>query len=118
MSRVLIVDDDWRILQLLGDAFKQHYTVDTATTAGEALAVIQSRRPDLVLLDVMLPGMSGIHLLSQIKQRDATISVVIITGSGNTALERQALENGAAGFIRKPFDLSDLERRIAEIVRG
>jgi DNA-binding NtrC family response regulator len=116
MSRVLIVDDDWRILQLLGDGLKQDYAVETAMNAGEALAAIQRQRPDLVLADVMLPGASGIHLLNQIKRTDPTIEVVIITGSGNTVLERQALESGAAGFIRKPFDLNDLERRVAQIV--
>jgi len=94
MRRVLIVDDDQRILQLLGHSLK----------------------PDLVLLDVMLPGASGIHLLNQIKRIDPTIPVVIMTGSGNTALERQAAESGAAGFIRKPFDLNNLERRVSEII--
>src|SRR5262252_608751 len=62
LRRILIVDDDPRILQLLGDALKQNYTIETATNGGEALAAIQRQRPDLVLLDVILPGMSGIHL--------------------------------------------------------
>lgn len=59
MSRVLIVDDDWRILQLLGDSLKQDYAVETVMNAGEALAVIQQRCPGLVLLDVILPARAG-----------------------------------------------------------
>jgi len=118
LRRILIVDDDPRILELLGDGLKHDYTIETATNGGEAMAAIQRQRPDLVLLDVILPGMSGIHLLKLIKQRDRTIAVVILTGSGNALLEAQALESGAEGFVRKPFDLSYLERLVAEIVRG
>jgi DNA-binding NtrC family response regulator len=116
MSRILIVDDDRRILQLLGDSLKQDYAVETAMNAGEALAVIQQRRPDLVLLDVMLPGMSGIHLLKEIKQRDPTIGVVIMTGSGNAALVDQALESGASRFVRKPLDMAYLANLAAEML--
>jgi len=113
---ILIVDDDLRILQLLGDGLKHDYLVEMATSGAEALAAIQRQRPDLVLLDVILPGMSGIHLLKQIKQRDPSIAIVILTGSGNALLEAQAMDNGAAGFVRKPFDMKYLERLVAQIV--
>ena len=60
MDRILIVDDDQRIVQLLGDCFKHAYVVEVAMNAGEALTIVRRQRPDLVLLDVMLPGVSGI----------------------------------------------------------
>jgi len=116
MARILIVDDDSRILQLLGDCFKHDYTVETAMNAGEALASVQRERPDVVLLDIMLPGMSGIHLLKQIKRADPTIAVVIVTGSDNVALDAEALESGAVTLLRKPFDLSRIDRLVADIV--
>jgi len=116
MRRILIVDDDRRILQLLGDCFKHAYTVETATNGGEALAIVRRQRPDLVLLDIMLPGMTGIHLLNEIKRTDSTIAVVIMTGHGNAALAAEALQSGAARYVSKPFNLYDLDRLVAEII--
>jgi DNA-binding NtrC family response regulator len=116
LRRILIVDDDRRILQLLGDCFKHAYTVETAMNGGEALAIVRRQRPDLVLLDIMLPGMSGIHLLNEIKRTDSTIAVVIMTGHGNAALAAEALQSGAARYVSKPFNLNDLNRLVAEII--
>jgi DNA-binding response OmpR family regulator len=64
------VDDDHRIVQLLGDCFKHSYTVGVALNAGEAFGMLRRERPDVVLLDVILPGMSGMHLLKEIKRSD------------------------------------------------
>jgi DNA-binding NtrC family response regulator len=116
MDRILIVDDDQRIVQLLGDCFKHAYVVEVAINAGEALTIVRRQRPDLVLLDVMLPGVSGIHLLKQIKLLDPTIAVIMVTGSGNVALAAEAVENSAAAFVRKPFDLGHLDRLVIEIL--
>lgn len=116
MARILIVDDDSRILQLLGDCFKHGYTVETAMNAGEALAGIQRQRPDVVLLDITLPGVSGIHLLKQIKRTDPTIAVVMVTGSDNPILDAEALDSGAVTLLRKPFDMGHIDRLVADIV--
>ena len=116
MSRILIVDDDHRIVQLLGDCFKHSYTVEIAMNAGEALGIVRRQRPDVVLLDVMLPGMSGMHLLKEIKRVDQTIGVIVISGSENAELAAEALRDGAAVFVRKPFDLSYLDRLVRDLM--
>jgi DNA-binding NtrC family response regulator len=116
MSRILIVDDDQRIVQLLGDCFKHAYTVEVAMNAGEALGIVRRQRPDLVLLDMMLPGVSGLHLLKEIKRTDPRIAVVMVTGSDDVGLAAQAVEHGAAAFVRKPFDLSYLDRLVRELL--
>jgi DNA-binding NtrC family response regulator len=115
MRRILIVDDDPRIVQLLGDWFRQKsYTVDIATNAGEASAVARRQRPDLVLLDVMLSGVSGIHLLREIKKVYPAIAVIMMTGNDTAALAAEALEDGAAAVVQKPCDLAHLDRLVAE----
>ena len=116
MSRILIVDDDQRIVQLLGDWFTHAYTVEIAMNAGEALAIVRRQRPDLVLLDIMLPGMSGIHLLKEMKRADPTIAVVVMTGNDNAAFAAEALQSGAASYVTKPFNLHDLDRLVADII--
>jgi len=116
MSRILIVDDDQRIVQLLSDCFKNAYTVDIAMNGGEALAVVRRHRPDVVLLDLMLPGISGVHLLREIKRIDATIAVIVMTGAGNAALAEEALRSGAVSYLAKPFNLPDIDRLVTDII--
>ena len=116
MSRILIVDDDQRIVQLLSDCFKNAYTVDIAMNGGEALAVVRRHRPDVVLLDLMLPGISGVHLLKEIKRIDATIAVIVMTGAGNAALAEEALRSGAVSYLAKPFNLPDIDRLVTDII--
>ena len=115
-KRVLIVDDDPRIVQLLTEHFKQTYTVETAMSGGEALSIVRRARPDVVVLDVMLPGMSGIHVLKELKRTDPTIPVIVVTGTDSLAIANEAVRSGATTYLRKPFDLRELDQRVAEIV--
>ena len=94
-KRVLIVDDDARIVQLLTEHFKQTYTVETAMNGGEALSIVRRARPDVVVLDVMLPGMSGIHVLKELKRADPTIPVIVVTGTDSLAIANEAVRSGA-----------------------
>src|SRR5689334_717870 len=116
MRRLLIVDDDRRILELLSEHFKHAYTVEIATDAGEALAIVRRERPDLVLLDIMLPGMSGTHLLRELKRADPKLAVVIVTGNDSAALAAETSGTGAARIVRKPFSLDDLDRVVAQVI--
>jgi DNA-binding NtrC family response regulator len=118
MSRILIVDDDQRIVQLLSDCFKHAYTVDIAMNGGEALAIVRRQRPDVVLLDLMLPGISGLHLLKDIKRIDPSIAVIVMTGHANAALAAEAISNGAASYLAKPFNLPDIDRLVSDIIAG
>ena len=115
-KRVLIVDDDPRIVQLLTEHFKQTYTVETAMSGGEALSIVRRARPDVVVLDVMLPGMSGIHVLKELKRTDPTIPVTVVTGTDSLAIANEAVRSGATTYLRKPFDLRELDQRVAEII--
>jgi DNA-binding response OmpR family regulator len=117
-KRVLIVDDDARIVQLLTEHFKQTYTVETAMNGGEALSIVRRARPDVVVLDVMLPGMSGIHVLKELKRADPTIPVIVVTGTDSLAIANEAVRSGATTYLRKPFDLRELDQRVADIIAG
>jgi two-component system, NtrC family, response regulator AtoC len=108
MASVLIVDDEPSITQTLGMFFERsggHLVMKTHTGA-DAIATFERAHPDLVLLDVRLPDMTGFDVLARI--RDANPVVIMVTGYGDVALAVQAMQNGAENFLTKPVDLAHL----------
>ncbi len=108
---ILVVDDEAIIRETLEDALKEGgYIVDTAESAIEAMAMMERRRYAVVLTDMHMPGgPSGLELLSEIRRRDATIMVVVITGFATLETSISALKRGAYDFIQKPFKIRDIE---------
>jgi two-component system nitrogen regulation response regulator NtrX len=103
---VLIVDDEPSILQSLSGLLSDEgFEVLTASNGYEALKVISSGAPDLVLLDVWMPGIDGIETLKEIKKDNPFIQVVIITGHGTIETAVEATKLGAFGFIEKPLSI-------------
>src|SRR5438093_13172027 len=102
-KRVLIVDDDPRIVQLLTEHFKQTYTVEPAISGGDALSIVRRARPDVVVLDVMLPGMSGIHVLKEVKRTAPTIPVIVVTGTDSLAIANEAARSRPTAYLRNAF---------------
>ena len=115
-KRILVVDDQRPMLAILSEHFKTKYAVETAINTGEALAIVRRGRPDLVLLDITMPGRSGLQALREILKMDPSISVVMVTGSLNADIEAEAMQSGAVAYMRKPFDLRDLDRVVTEIL--
>src|ERR1700722_6761456 len=101
MSSVLIIDDELSITQALGTFFERSggHVVLAAHTGAEGIELFERARPDLVLLDVRLPDMTGFDVLAQI--RVANPVVIMITGYGDVALAVQAMQNGAENFLTK-----------------
>jgi two-component system nitrogen regulation response regulator NtrX len=108
---VLVVDDEADIRELVGGVLEDEgYAVRSAANSTEALEAIESRRPSLVLLDVWLQGsrLDGLQLLEQIKARDPSLPVLMISGHGNLDTAVAAIREGAVDFIEKPFEASRL----------
>lgn len=108
---VLVVDDEADIRELVSGVLEDEgYSVRSAANSTEALEAIESRRPSLVLLDVWLQGsrLDGLQLLEQIKQRDPSLPVLMISGHGNLDTAVAAIREGAIDFIEKPFEASRL----------
>jgi two-component system nitrogen regulation response regulator GlnG len=105
MSQVLIVDDEaaicWALRRVLGE---EGYDVRVAASAEEALAEAERHLPDVVLLDVRLPGVDGLEALRQLRARSEQLPVVIMTAFGNLETAVGALGGGAADYLTKPFD--------------
>jgi two-component system nitrogen regulation response regulator NtrX len=108
---ILIVDDEQDIRDLVSGVLEDEgFTTRTASDSGEALQALSERRPSLALLDVWLQGsrLDGLQLLEEIKRRDPTLPVLIISGHGNLDTAVAAIRQGAVDFIEKPFEAGHL----------
>lgn len=114
LKTILIVDDDMYIGDMLEELLtKENYAVGRAYSGTEALMYLSSRRPDLILLDLMLPGLSGEELLPLIKG----IPVIVVSAKAEVSDKVSLLLGGAADYITKPFDTSELLARITVQLR-
>ena len=110
-KRILVVDDDPEVVEVLSRFFEktpEDYEVQAVTNGEDALAALMLRAPDLVLLDINMPGMSGLEVMKHI---DRKIAVIMITGNVDEA-PAEALKLGAFAYIPKPFDLAYVEQLV------
>ena len=118
MSRkILVVDDTRNVHVLLSDFLSsQDYDVITASDGREALEMVQTHSPDLVLLDIMMPNMDGYQFISHLR-RESSIPVIMITARQQEADIIRGFELGADDYITKPFRLRELLMRIRAVMR-
>ncbi len=113
---ILVVDDEQDIRELVAGVLEDEgYSTRTAADSSAALAALADRRPSLVLLDVWLQGsaLDGLQVLEEIKRRDPTLPVLMISGHGNLDTAVAAIRQGAADFIEKPFEADHLLHLVA-----
>jgi len=114
---ILVVDDEEPILKLLRvNLSKEGYDVATAADGNSALALIEERSPDLVLLDIMMPGLDGLQVLQLIRQR-SNIPVIMLTARQEVTMLDDAITLGADDYVRKPFGIRELKSRIKAKLR-
>jgi two-component system response regulator RegA len=106
---LLLVDDDATLRERLARAFRQRgYSVRTAGDALEALAAAREDSPELAVIDLRMPGASGLELLRDLKRIDPTTKVVILTGYGSIATTVDAMRLGAVHYLQKPADADEI----------
>jgi DNA-binding response OmpR family regulator len=112
--RVLLVDDDPKILNFARLKLKvSGFEVITAMTGHGALTMIESQKPDIIVLDLKMPGMGGLEVI-RIIRTSSNLPVIVVSAA--TDLEKEALDLGANAFMSKPFDPDELVRRIQAIL--
>lgn len=112
---ILAVDDDHDLLRLLGDTLTgQGYLVQVADSGEMALASVVASPPELILLDIMMPGMNGFEVLRWLKARDAScdIPIIFLSAHNQTVQRVEGLKLGAIDFISKPFEAEELQARV------
>lgn len=119
MKRVLVVDDEPLICWTLRDHLTDEgYGVEVAANADEALASIDSISPDVILLDVRMPGTDGLTLLERLRAEESEIPVIIMTAFGTLETAVRAVQGGACEYLTKPFDLETATRLVAQAVKS
>src|SRR6187549_1072535 len=114
---VLVVDDEDTLREALAEALEADgLEVITAADGGEALERIRTRRPDVVLLDLMLPGLSGMEVC-RVLRRESSVPIVMLTARDSEIDKVVGLELGADDYVTKPFSLRELLARIRAVLR-
>jgi two-component system response regulator AtoC len=117
--RVLVIDDDPGIREYLEAlASRQGYDVVAAADGEEGLDLLDDAKPDIVTLDVVLPGMNGLETLRMIKQRLPEVPVIMLSGHGQARTIVEAMRLGASDFLRKPFEVEELELAFQKAVEN
>jgi DNA-binding response OmpR family regulator len=118
MQRLLVIDDDATVTSVLKRGLSyEGYTVDTAATGADGLAIARDHAPDLVILDVMLPGIDGFEVLRRLRSADENLPVLMLTARDGPTDQVMGLESGADDYVVKPFTFSILTARVKALLR-
>jgi CheY-like chemotaxis protein len=111
LGRVLVVDDDPNVGAMLRDLLTTlGYVVKNAVRGAEALLLVPVFEPNVVLLDLQMPGMSGIEVLDHLRRDYPGLPVIIVTGNEDEELARRTMRGGAFDYVSKPFTVEVLDR--------
>jgi len=115
MSTLLVVDDDRAVLHLVAQAFTDTEVKGlTASTGADCLAALRQHHPDVILLDIMLPGTSGLDVFRQIHEIDPRLPVVFITAGGTSDTVIEAMKLGAHDYLMKPLNLARIQQLVSQ----
>lgn len=113
--RILLVEDEATTVRIISESLKDDYDIDTAQTGDEAINQCQKHKPDLILMDVIMPGMNGYQACSTIKQNNelADIPVIFLTVADAPESEMKGLQSGGIDYLTKPVNLILLKLRVS-----
>src|SRR5688500_1238545 len=115
MRGVLVIDDDRSVLPLIRAACKQvGAEVIAAESAEQGLAQVREHHPDVLLLDVMLPGITGLELFDRVRKIDERLPVIFMTASGESDTAIEAMKLGALDFLMKPLDVARIKALVGQ----
>ena len=116
MPRVLVVDDEPGVQESLRMLLKQECEVVTAASVDDALRLVAEAPPDLILLDLVMPGRSGFDLFAELAQQEAPPPVIVLSGTRTIATAVEAMKLGAADYLTKPFEVDALRIKVRQLL--
>lgn len=114
-ANVLLIDDEEQFLEILGDRLEARgLKVNTATSGEDALAMVDDKNFDAIVVDLAMPGIDGIETLKLLKEKNPALEIIMLTGHATVEKGIAAMKLGAEDFLEKPVDLGVLLERISE----
>jgi len=110
---LMLIDDEFGVRESIKMVFGKQYRLIEADSVETAMPLVQEARPEVILLDIMMPRTDGLELLQRIKKIHAECAVIMLTGVNSQQLAEKAKGYGACDFIGKPFDIADLRAKVA-----
>jgi len=107
--KILVIDDDPKVAWILSEGLSSNFEFVTARDGVEGIQMVSTEKPMLVLLDIKMPGMSGLEVLEKLNKQNGRPEVIMISGHGDTKYVVESMRLGAAEFIDKPFDVREVE---------
>jgi len=118
MAKILVVDDDVDLCNSVSDALSlEQHSVECSFEGKDAFERLLTGTYDLIVLDLALPAMSGIEICRELRSRNVTTPIIMLTGRRTTAEKEEGLDSGADDYITKPFDLRELIARVRAVLR-
>ncbi len=116
MARVLVVDDEPGVQESLRMLLKGDCQVETASSVDAAIEAVDAHPPDLILLDLVMPGRSGMELLAELSERGSPPPVIVLTATKTVSTAVEAMRHGAADYVTKPFEVDALRIKVRRIL--
>ncbi len=114
--KILVIDDDPKVSWILSEGLGEVYDILSAKDGLEGIQMVSKAQPNLVLLDIKMPGMEGLEVLEKIKSMERPTEVIMLSGHGETKNVVESIKRGASEFINKPFDVKEVELHIQSVL--
>jgi DNA-binding NtrC family response regulator len=115
---ILLVDDEEQFLKVLSQRLEgRGMKVDTSSSGEEALSKVKGKEFDAIILDLAMPGMSGMEALKRIRSENPDVQIIMLTGHGSVEKGVEAIKEGAVDFLEKPADMNKIMEKVAEAKR-
>lgn len=116
-ANLLAVDDQMGVRRLLYEAFNEEgYRVELAAGGQEAIEQVKKQMPDLILMDMKMPGMNGLETLQEIRKINDSVLVIIMTAYGELEIVAEAMKLGIKEYVTKPFDINELRLLVKKVL--
>ncbi|MBN1211834.1 MAG: sigma-54-dependent Fis family transcriptional regulator [candidate division Zixibacteria bacterium] len=115
-TKVLVIDDDPKVSWILSEGLASNFEFVSARDGIEGIQMVSTEKPDLILLDIKMPGMTGLEVLEKLNKLDTRPEVIMISGHGETSYVVDSMKHGAADFINKPFEVREVEIHINNVM--